>query len=94
MQGASPTSSHRDPETSMTAEQHSAPVKPGRSPQPTPPHIPQAASQQTPLSVSSYPAKPLLHVVFSVATVFGIIEGNQNETEHVTGSVLVATTYS
>lgn len=53
---------HRSPTSSISAEQQSAPESPDTSPQPSPPHRPQAASQQTRLSLSSMPERPLLQV--------------------------------
>lgn len=59
-----------------------APLRPGMSPQPAPPHTPQAASQQMRLTVSSTPANPLLQVVLLSAT--EATQGEGKNTTHIT----------
>lgn len=63
-QGASPVTSQDSPKTSISAAQQSAPLRPGMSPQPWPPHCPHSRTQHTVPVASSMPENPLLQVEF------------------------------
>lgn len=69
-QGALPVSEHGFPKSKISVTQQSKASKVGRAmvEQPTPPHRPHAATQQTSPLGESIPFKPLLHIKTSIET--------------------------